>query len=94
MRGRLHRLSWLLLLSILAAPLAAEEAKVILPGAVIKGIEANPRVTFIVPWQRSRMKDFPLLPAHSVLDDLYVPLSSRQLEQDLEVAAQRGAPHP
>jgi hypothetical protein len=68
-----------------AAPLLAEESRrVILPGTAIKGIEAMPRVTFIVPWQRSRMKNFPQLPAHSALDELYTPLSSRQLELDVE----------
>lgn len=75
----------LTMLLLFAWPLAAEpERRVILPGAAIKGIEASPRVTFIVPWQRSRMKEFPLLPAHSVLDELYIPLSSQQLELDVE----------
>ncbi|MCW8919111.1 MAG: hypothetical protein OQL08_09900 [Gammaproteobacteria bacterium] len=71
-------------LLLFAWPLAAEpERRVILPGATIKGIEASPRVTFIVPWQRSRMKAFSLLPAHSMLDELYTPLSSQQLELDV-----------
>lgn len=65
---------------------ATEPARESLPSAAIKGIEANPRVTFIVPWQRSRMRDFPLLPAHSALDEFFTPLSSRQLELDLELA--------
>ena len=69
-----------------ALPLSAVESKrVILPGASIKGVEATPRMTFIVPWQRSQMKDFPLLPTHSVLDQFTLPLSSRQLEMDLEL---------
>ncbi len=88
----------LFLLVLLAAPLlsqaAGEKSQVMLPGASIKGIEANPRVTFIVPWQRSRMKDFPLLPAHSALDELYTPLSSRQLELDLELQQRSGAAQP
>jgi hypothetical protein len=83
----------MLVLVLCATPLMAEEQKrVILPGAEIKGIEATPRVTFIVPWQRSRMKDFPLLPAHSALDELYTPLSSRQLELDIEQDGRVAAP--
>ena len=65
--------------------MAAEPERVILPGAAIKGIEATPRVTFIVPWQRSKMKEFALLPTHSALDALYLPLGSRQLELDIEL---------
>ena len=64
---------------------AAELEREILPGAAIKGIEATPRVTFIVPWQRSRMKEFALLPTHSALDALYLPLGSQQLELDIEL---------
>jgi hypothetical protein len=86
---------WLLLLLALCFVLpldAAQQERVILPGAAIKGIEATPRVTFIVPWQRSRMKDFPLLPVHSALDELYTPLSSRQLELDVEQDGRMAAP--
>jgi hypothetical protein len=83
----------LLLLSCCALPLAASQHElVLLPGAAIKGIEATPRMTFIVPWQRSRMGDFPLLPAHSALDELYVPLSSRQLELDIAPQGRAAAP--
>lgn len=89
----MRRLLLLMLLSCFALPLAAaQQERVILPGAAIKGIEATPRVTFIVPWQRSRMKDFPLLPAHSALDELYTPLSSRQLELDVEQDGRAVAP--
>lgn len=81
----MRRLQILLVLMVCASPLMAEKQKqIVLPGTSIKGVEATPRVTFIVPWQRSRMKDFPQLPAHSVLDELYTPLSSRQLELDIE----------
>jgi hypothetical protein len=73
--------AWLLFAESMAAE---QERRVILPGAAIKGIEASPRVTFIVPWQRSRMKAFALLPTHSALDELYTPLSSQQLELDVE----------
>ncbi|MEN8169001.1 MAG: hypothetical protein ABFS08_02090 [Pseudomonadota bacterium] len=82
----MRRFSIICLLSLWALPLiAAEQSRVVLPSAAIKGIEVTPRVTFIIPWQRSRMKDFPLLPAHSVLDELYTPLSSQQLELDIEL---------
>lgn len=77
----MRRLFVLWLLVLPCGPLHAEQ--VMLPGAAIKGVEANPRVTFIIPWQRSRMKAFPLLPAHSALDELYTPLSSRKLELDV-----------
>ena len=89
----MKQFSLLILLSLFVVPLAAiEKNRVILPGAAIKGIEATPRVTFIVPWQRSRMKDFPLLPAHSALDELYIPLSSQQLELDVELNGRIAAP--
>ena len=93
---RIISLFALSLLSVpLVSPLAAEKnSQVMLPGASIKGIEANPRVTFIVPWQRSRMKNFPLLPAHSALDELYTPLSSRQLELDIELQQHNSAAQP
>jgi hypothetical protein len=78
---------------LFASPVAAQQGqRVILPGAAIKGIEASPRVTFIVPWQRSRMKEFALLPTHSVLDELYTPLSSQQLELDVEQGGRVVAP--
>jgi len=80
----MRRLLSLLLPLLVWTPLhAAQQGELVLPGAAIKGVEANPRVTFIIPWQRSRMKAFPLLPAHSALDELYTPLSSRQLELDV-----------
>lgn len=63
---------------------AAAAPRETLPDTAIRGIEANPRVTFIVPWQRSRMQEFPLLPTHSALDDFYLPLSSQQLELDIK----------
>ncbi len=78
------------ILMLLAPPaMAAEKAQLMLPGAAIKGIEATPRVTFIVPWQRSHMKEFALLPTHSALDALYLPLSSQQLELDVELGGRR-----
>ena len=78
------------MLVLLASPaMAAEKAQIILPGAAIKGIEATPRVTFIVPWQRSHMKEFALLPTHSALDALYLPLGSQQLELDIELGGRR-----
>lgn len=80
----------LVVFALLAPPtMAAEKAQVILPGAAIKGIEATPRVTFIVPWQRSHMKEFALLPTNSALDALYLPLSSQQLELDIELGGRR-----
>ncbi len=95
MRKFFQHLPLILILSILAASLHAEEtSRLILPGAAIKGIEANPRVTFIVPWQRSRMKEFPLLPSRSTLDDLYAPLSSRQLELDIRLYGRDTAIQP
>ncbi len=82
----MRTLSLVLLLSLISSSLwSAEKSRVMLPGTAIKGVEATPRLTFIVPWQRSRMKDFPLLPGHSALDELYMPLSSRQLELDIEL---------
>ena len=82
----MRSLAILFILSLLApVAMAAESERAILPGAAIKGIEATPRVTFIVPWQRSKMKEFALLPTHSALDALYLPLGSRQLELDIEL---------
>ncbi|MDH5786236.1 MAG: hypothetical protein OEZ16_11610 [Chromatiales bacterium] len=72
----------LLVLSVFSLSVHAGE---LLPGTAIRGVEANPRVTFIVPWQRSGMREFPLMPSHSALDDFYNPLSSVQLELDLKI---------
>lgn len=83
-------LSLLCVLSLCSlAAMAAGPEQGFLPGAAIKGIEATPRVTFIVPWQRSKMKEFALLPTHSALDALYLPLGSRQLELDIELGGRR-----
>ena len=78
------KLHSILLLALCGTPPALlAQQKTTLPSAAIKGIEATPRVTFIVPWQRSQMKAFPLLPAHSALDEYYRPISSGQLELDI-----------
>ncbi len=82
----MRTLTLFFIFATLALPVvAAEKAQAVLPGAAIKGIEATPRVTFIVPWQRSHMKEFALLPTHSALDALYLPLSSQQLELDIQL---------
>jgi len=79
------KLSLLLMLLFVLPVVAAPKERIILPGAAIKGIEATPRVTFIVPWQRSSMKDFPLLPSYSALEEIYKPMSSQQLELEIQI---------
>ncbi len=75
----------LILLLLFAPPLLAAEWERLVPRTSIKGVQATPRVSFIIPWQRSRMREFPLTPSHSVLDELYEPLSSQQLLRESEL---------
>lgn len=84
-RGEVMRRGiWVLLLMLTVHQAPAVERLGAMPHASIKGVEVTPKVAFIIPWQRSKMREFPLTPSHSVLDELYEPLSAQQLLRDIE----------
>ena len=74
---------YLLLFSILLAPITHAEDTIELETTIIKGNKELPKILYVVPWKdiKSKTKSERKLVLHSLFGDLFDPVLPRQKQQ-------------